>query len=85
MKRFWLFIGRIYYPAGGMRDLSDSFDTAEEACHSAINLAMNDLPTACELSEKFDFMWAHVFDSQINEIVFVSNSNTGEMIPSKEE
>ena len=31
MKRYWLFTGDRFYPAGGMHDFDNSFDSIEEA------------------------------------------------------
>lgn len=36
MKRYLLFAGDTYYPAGGLGDLIDKFDTVEEARQDAL-------------------------------------------------
>lgn len=54
-KRFLLFAGSIYYPAGGMDDLISTFDNLEEAMK-----ALRD-------SEKD---WQHVYDTQTGETLY---------------
>ena len=58
MKRFMLFSGSDYYPAGGMDDFSDSFDTLE--------LAMSHRESK---NDEYYIEWKHIFDIKENKIV----------------
>ena len=63
IKRYLLFAGYSYYPAGGWNDFVDSYDTREEAEQSAKNICLLEeytIPTG-----KYD--WCHVIDSQDGE------------------
>lgn len=54
MKRFHLFAGDDYYPAGGARDLRGSFDSVWDAVEHMANKPAD---------------WWHVLDSQTGQIV----------------
>ena len=54
MKRYWIFIGDVCYPSGGMNDYKDSFDTYEE-CASFVKGYK---------ASNGSSIWHHVFDSQ---------------------
>lgn len=56
MKRYLLFMGLDYYPAGGWDDLRDSFDTVSEAESSAKTMMTR-------------FNWWHVVDKATGEKV----------------
>lgn len=57
MKRFLVFRGYDYYPAGGWNDFKGAFDSIEEA-HDAANLDIR------------DFEWNHIVDTKtMKEIV----------------
>lgn len=53
MKRFFLFSGYTYYPAGGWKDFGGSFDTKEESVAAADEI----------------HGWRQVVDSQTGEMV----------------
>ena len=55
MKRYALFAGDTYYPAGGWGDFEGSFDTPEQAKQAAEALGHGD--------------WWHVIDLQTGEFV----------------
>jgi hypothetical protein len=57
IKRFMLFMGDDYYPAGGGDDFTASFDTKEEAIQHAKQLGY---------PRKYD--WAHVIDLTTGEM-----------------
>lgn len=57
MKRFLVFVGSIYYPSGGMHDFVADYDTLEDAIGKA--------------NSKVDgYSWAHVYDTQLRDIVW---------------
>ena len=57
IRRYLLFAGDRYYPAGGWNDFVDSFDTKEEALERAWEA----------LSGMFD--WYHIIDHETGEEV----------------
>ena len=57
MRRFWCFYGGWYYPNGGMQDFIGSVDNLEEA------------KALVEKQEEYPYAWAHIFDSQENQVV----------------
>lgn len=54
MKRYLLFVGEYYYPAGGWDDFSASFDTIDEAKAAAPNNSVD---------------WWHVIDTKTEQQV----------------
>ncbi len=61
MKRFLLFAGSIYYPAGGWDDFRGDFDTAEKA-QSAGQVSFGD-----------EYEWWHVVDTEtMKEVAFAA-------------
>jgi hypothetical protein len=54
MKRFYLFAGYNYYPAGGWDDFNDSFDSVDEAI---------------KIGKEHPGDWYHVIDSQTGESI----------------
>lgn len=58
MKRFFLFMGNTYYPAGGMADFVLDFDTLEEAKDHALTIRDNDWTQIYDtLERKMAFDW----------------------------
>jgi hypothetical protein len=51
MKRYMVFIGRDYYPSGGMEDFAADYDNLSEAIGKARDL------------EPFERDWSQVYDS----------------------
>jgi hypothetical protein len=67
MKRYMLFAYYRYYPAGGMNDFIDSYDTIEEAlAHVNETVKYED----CEEWPKHDYEHAHVFDTTVKHITY---------------
>lgn len=66
MKRYWLFQGDVFYPDGGMKDFIRDGNTLEEV-------------REFDISEEADYIWGHIFDSEINKIIFylVENEDNG--------
>lgn len=58
-KRFWVFSGMVYYPAGGMSDFIASYDTKEEALSDANYVNGQD---------KKSYEWSHIYDSESDTI-----------------
>lgn len=58
MKRFLVFIGRVYYPSGGMRDFKQDFNSLTDT-----------VPLVNEVVGEA-WSWAHVWDSEIRKFVF---------------
>lgn len=57
MKRYLLFVGDFYYPAGGWNDYKGCYATLEEAKDAGFKL-------------QTDCSWAHIVDINAGEIVF---------------
>lgn len=57
MKRFLLFTGAEYYPAGGMNDLDGDFKTYEEA----------EAKVKKDIENGGNIDWGHVFDTKKSE------------------
>lgn len=55
MKRYLLFAGDIYYPAGGWRDFIGDFDVLDEA--------------KARLIRNRSYDWYQIYDTKHNEIV----------------
>ena len=64
LRRFLLFTGYYYYPAGGMDDFREDFDTLEEA------VAGLELFLKGEAAP--DTYWAHIYDTETRKEVFSS-------------
>jgi len=62
LKRYLVFVGQDYYPAGGWQDFSNSFDTIAEAREDAATHT----PVACK-----GWMWSHIVDTTTGEEVSV--------------
>ena len=56
MKRFLLFAGDNYYPAGGMEDFKGDFDTVDEALEKMIIIKLR-----CD--------WFHIYNWQERKII----------------
>lgn len=65
MKRYWSFMGNIYYPQGGMGDFQGDFDSLKEAVENLENI----LRTKYR-SKEWTYMWAQVYDTQKRETVW---------------
>lgn len=63
MKRFLLFSGCEYYPAGGMDDFNDDFDDLEDAVNAA---------EAIILDKNNYSPWVHVYDTESKKEVYSS-------------
>ena len=55
MKRYLLFAGGQYYPAGGMNDFRGSFDTFDDAKDFILNKITSD---------GYEYDWGHVLDKE---------------------
>ena len=64
MKRFLIFGGSDYYPAGGWNDFRGDFDTQDLASAEALRLAL-----ACQWD------WWHVVDSATKAVSHYHSSN----------
>lgn len=62
MKRYWLFGNATYYPAGGMSDFINSFDTIIDALNWVSENADNEI-----------IDWWHLFDSITLKVISASN------------
>ena len=71
MKRFWIFSGATYYPGGGMTDFVGHKDTLGEAEELAFSQYVEN---GGKSDDGFHLAWAHVFDSEIGEIVHMSGN-----------
>lgn len=62
MKRYLLFHGYIYYPAGGWDDFEESFDTLDDAKAYVEKNRPNETYSSWGW-----YHWYHIIDSQTNE------------------
>lgn len=60
MKRYLLFTGDNYYPAGGFHDADGFFDTIEEAKDHIVTDLIKYVP---------NFNWWHIVDTETGKIV----------------
>jgi len=64
LKRFILFAGSKYYPAGGMEDFESSFDTLQEAIEYA-QVKSTTIDPHFPLQEQYD--WFNILDTVTGE------------------
>ena len=76
MKRYLAFFGAHYYPAGGMYDLLNDFDTIDE-CKNAIDKKViedfipDDGDTIEEhLRYQWEYRWANIYDTKTKKEVW---------------
>jgi hypothetical protein len=62
MKRFLAFYGQAYYPAGGMIDFLNDFDSFKEAQAAIEKRNSSD--------SKWDSTWGQVYDTEKREIIW---------------
>lgn len=63
MNRYWLFGGTTNYPHGGFCDFLGSFDSLDDAKHTA-NHKEFDFEYTCGVCE-----WWHIFDTETKTII----------------
>ena len=68
MKRYWLFLGEMYYPGGGALDLHGQYDTVQEAIWALGRAEVNPYGTKGFASDFPDDIWWHIYDTQKGEI-----------------
>lgn len=68
MKRFWLFFGEFYYPAGGMEDFVGSFDTVPDATVIAMSKKLRP-------DSSLDRYWFQIVDSVDGKVVKDEDTN----------
>lgn len=67
VKRYWLFTGEEFYPEGGMLDFAASYDTLDDAKRAGYSTFTISNMQGKELRSD---SWFHVFDAEIQEVVF---------------
>ena len=68
MKRYLAFQGNRYYPCGGMEDFAGDYDTQAEAQSAIISKIKEDMAYDT-IEEELKYRWAHIWDSEIKEII----------------
>jgi hypothetical protein len=72
MKRYLLFVGRHYYPVGGMEDFKEDFDSLGE---------VTDIDNVTKTFDEYDNEqdhWAHIYDSEERKIILVFTGDLDE-------
>lgn len=83
MRRFLLFHGKDYYPAGGIDDLLESFDTIESAkeyFNEYVAIIYEEKKVSFDSYEDFmhnfrEFEFAYIYDSELMEKVWEMKKN----------
>jgi len=85
MHRFLIFGGSEYYPSGGVNDLLGTEDSKVKAIAKAGSMmggefAVNreDFKTDPEYATQSTVEWVHVYDTQIDEIVYKEEGSLGD-------
>lgn len=76
MKKYLVFCGMKYYPAGGMNDFIGSSNSIDEAGISIGNFIRNDNNNE-PLHELLEMYWFHIFDTEKMKIVFDESNEIG--------
>lgn len=67
-KRYWVFTGMVYYPEGGISDLSGTFDDIDTACDCVDCFLQQYEEDFGHKPDQYD-VWFHIFDAVENKIV----------------
>lgn len=63
MRRFLLFVGEKYYPAGGWKDFIEAYETIEKALEGWKKIEMREGDWAS------GYLWHHIVDTKTGRII----------------
>lgn len=75
-KRYLLFMGLVYYPQGGVKDLAANCDSIEECNGVWVKNLSKDHSKGLypDINEYIEFQkeytWAHIYDTESNRVVW---------------